>query len=192
MTPRMLADSAGRRSFIGGSDARIIMGDDKAALLRLWKEKRGEVEPKDLSGDLLVQLGALTEHLNQHWYEKNVGHSVGMQSRTQRVRFPGLRRRTPWPPPFSSMNSTPADLIAPTIRSAVSPRPPRGPSKASRRLMVGIDTSAAFAKSSCDQSSSARAALTWRIDTFSIDFLSILVDTFSIEFLTNQTWVESQ
>ena len=46
-----------RRSFIGGSDARIIMGDDEAALLRLWREKRGEVEPEDLSGDLLVQLG---------------------------------------------------------------------------------------------------------------------------------------
>ena len=46
---------AQRRSFIGGSDARIIMGDDEATLLRLWKEKRGEVEPEDLSGDLLVQ-----------------------------------------------------------------------------------------------------------------------------------------
>ena len=31
-----------------GSDARIIMGDDEAALLRLWREKRGEVEPEDL------------------------------------------------------------------------------------------------------------------------------------------------
>ena len=33
-----------RRSFIGGSDARIIMGNDEAALLRLWREKRGEAE----------------------------------------------------------------------------------------------------------------------------------------------------
>ena len=31
-----------RRYFIGGSDARIIMGNDEAALLRLWREKRGE------------------------------------------------------------------------------------------------------------------------------------------------------
>ena len=30
-----------RRYFIGGSDARIIMGDNEAALLRLWREKRG-------------------------------------------------------------------------------------------------------------------------------------------------------
>jgi predicted phage-related endonuclease len=65
-----------RRSFIGGSDARTIMGDDEAALVRLWKEKRGEVEPEDLSGDLLVQLGAVTEQLNRHWYEKNTGQAV--------------------------------------------------------------------------------------------------------------------
>jgi hypothetical protein len=39
-----------RRSFIGGSDARIIMGADEPALLRLWREKRGEAEPEDPSG----------------------------------------------------------------------------------------------------------------------------------------------
>jgi predicted phage-related endonuclease len=66
----------GRRFFIGGSDARIIMGDDQAALLRLWREKRGEAESDDLSGELLVQLGAVTERLNRHWYEKNTGHVV--------------------------------------------------------------------------------------------------------------------
>jgi predicted phage-related endonuclease len=65
-----------RRSFIGGSDARIIMGDDEVALLQLWREKRGEAEPEDLSGDLLVQLGTVTEHLNRHWYEKNTGQVV--------------------------------------------------------------------------------------------------------------------
>ena len=55
--------SADRRYFIGGSDARIIMGDDEAALLRLWREKRGEIEPEDLSGNLVVQLGVATEDL---------------------------------------------------------------------------------------------------------------------------------
>jgi len=68
--------SGDRRSFIGGSDARIIMGDDQTALLRLWQEKCGEIEPEDLSGDLLVQLGTVTEHLNRHWYEKNTGQVV--------------------------------------------------------------------------------------------------------------------
>src|ERR1700733_14865506 len=66
-----------RCSFIGGSDARIIMGDDQGALIRLWREKRGEVGPEDLSGVLVVQLGTATEDLNRCWYERNTGHSVG-------------------------------------------------------------------------------------------------------------------
>ena len=61
--------SKDRRYFIGGSDARIIIGDDEPALLRLWREKRGEVEPEDLSGNLVVQLGLATEDLNRRWYE---------------------------------------------------------------------------------------------------------------------------
>ena len=65
--------SSDRRAFIGGSDARTIMGDDEAALLRLWREKRGEVEPEDLSGILMVQLGTVTEDLNRRWYERNTG-----------------------------------------------------------------------------------------------------------------------
>src|SRR4051794_29257958 len=65
-----------RRSFIGGSDARIIMGPDEAALLRLWREKRGEAEPPDLSGNLLVQLGRATEDLNRRWFEANTHQSI--------------------------------------------------------------------------------------------------------------------
>jgi hypothetical protein len=54
-----------RRSFIGGSDDRIIMSPDEAALIRLWKEKRGEAEAEDLSGNLIVQLGVATEGRNR-------------------------------------------------------------------------------------------------------------------------------
>ena len=77
-----------RRHFIGGSDARIIMGDDEAALLRLWREKRGEVEPADLSGNLPVQLGLVTEDLNWRWYEANSGQVVVDVQR--RIRHPVL------------------------------------------------------------------------------------------------------
>jgi hypothetical protein len=52
------------------------MGDDEEALLRLWREKRGEVEPKDLSGNLIVQLGIVTEDLNRRWYEANNGQVI--------------------------------------------------------------------------------------------------------------------
>src|SRR5271166_6005800 len=62
-----------RRHFVGGSDARVIMGGDEAALIRLWKEKRGEVEPEDMSDNLIVQLGVATEALNRTWYERNTG-----------------------------------------------------------------------------------------------------------------------
>jgi predicted phage-related endonuclease len=65
-----------RRSFIGGSDARIIMGNDETALVRLWREKRGEVGPEDLSGNLIVQLGTVTEDLNRAWYERNSGWRI--------------------------------------------------------------------------------------------------------------------
>jgi predicted phage-related endonuclease len=65
-----------RRYFIGGSDARIIMGGDEAALVRLWQEKRGEIEPADLSGDLIVQLGLVTEELNRAWFERNSEYRV--------------------------------------------------------------------------------------------------------------------
>jgi predicted phage-related endonuclease len=65
-----------RRGFIGGSDARIIMGNDEAALIHLWREKRGEIEPENLSGNLLVQLGLATEEFNRFWYERNTGRRV--------------------------------------------------------------------------------------------------------------------
>ncbi len=78
MAPNSLrqADYTSRRTFIGGSDARIIMGEDESALLHLWKEKRGEVEPVDLSSDLIVQLGRVTEELNRHWYERHTDHVI--------------------------------------------------------------------------------------------------------------------
>ena len=66
----------GRSAFIGGSDAKIIMGDDEAMLLRLWREKRGELEPEDLSDNLIVQLGTVTEDLNRRWYERNTGQTI--------------------------------------------------------------------------------------------------------------------
>ena len=78
-----------RRQYIGGSDARIIMGNDEFDLQRLWREKRGEAEPQNLSDSLIVQLGLATEHLNRTWYERTTGQVVrDVQSW---VRHPVLR-----------------------------------------------------------------------------------------------------
>jgi predicted phage-related endonuclease len=65
------------------------MGADEAALLRLWQEKRGEIDPEDLSGNLIVQLGLVTEALNRHWYERNTGQTV--ECLQHRLRHPVLR-----------------------------------------------------------------------------------------------------
>jgi predicted phage-related endonuclease len=81
-------DAHRRRYFIGGSDARVVMGDDEAALLRLWREKRGEIEPEDLSGNLIVQLGVATENLNRRWYQANSGQVLTDVQR--RIRHPIL------------------------------------------------------------------------------------------------------
>jgi predicted phage-related endonuclease len=75
-----------RRAFIGGSDARIIMGQDESDLVRLWREKRGEVEPEDLSENLIVQLGRATEVLNLQWYQRCAGQAI--TNRQKHVRHP--------------------------------------------------------------------------------------------------------
>ena len=85
----MVLSTRDRRGFIGGSDARIIMGDDEAALLRLWREKRGEIDPEDFSANLIVQLGIVTEELNRHWYERNTG---GLVTAVQRQVFHPVKR----------------------------------------------------------------------------------------------------
>src|SRR3982075_4514405 len=79
-----------RMNFVGGSDARIIMGKDEKALLRLWREKRGEAAALDLSGVLIVQLGLVTEDLNRRWYELNSGHRIGDIQRH------AIHRTIPW------------------------------------------------------------------------------------------------
>jgi predicted phage-related endonuclease len=87
----MRASVCERRRFIGGSDARIIMGNDEAALRRLWQEKRGEAGPKDFSGNLVVQLGAATEDLNRAWYERNTGQRItAVQRRVKHSAIPWM------------------------------------------------------------------------------------------------------
>jgi predicted phage-related endonuclease len=78
-----------RRGFIGGSDARVIMGSDNESLVRLWREKRGEVQPEDLSDNLIVQLGSVTEDLNRRWYEHNSGHAIKDVQR--RIKHPVIK-----------------------------------------------------------------------------------------------------
>src|SRR5205085_5952231 len=78
-----------RRNMVGGSDAKVIVGQDEAGLIRVWREKRGEIEPPDLSGNLIVQLGVVTESLNRHWFERNTRQTLRDVQR--RIRHPVIR-----------------------------------------------------------------------------------------------------
>src|SRR3981189_135127 len=99
-----------RMAFIGGSDARIIMGKDEKTLLRLWQEKRGELANLDLSGVLIVQLGLATEDLNRRWFEQNSGHRI---SDIQRH---AVHRTIPW------MAATLHGLVKETARAKSEPK----------------------------------------------------------------------
>ncbi len=65
------------------------MGQDEKALIRLWQEKRGEIGPEDLSTNLIVQLGLVTEDINRQWYERNTGNAS--KDVQYRVRHPVIR-----------------------------------------------------------------------------------------------------
>jgi len=56
-----------RKGFIGGSDCTLIAQGKWADL---WEIKTGRREPDDLSDNIAVQLGVLTENFNLNWFEK--------------------------------------------------------------------------------------------------------------------------
>jgi predicted phage-related endonuclease len=65
-----------RADCIGGSDANVILSGAPELVLKLWREKRGEEAPEDLSSRLPVMLGSWTEAFNRQWYEKCTGQEV--------------------------------------------------------------------------------------------------------------------
>jgi hypothetical protein len=150
-----------------------------------YGERCAARQNRQISGNLIVQLGLATEQFNRRWYERTTGQIIKdvqswvrhpvirwmaatldgiVEGSRGRPRRPVLsvfsvadeRRRTPGPPPFSLVNSIPAPCRAFRILSLVSVRPPNGPSLASNRLIVGMETLAAAANSSWDQAKSAR------------------------------------
>ena len=139
MQVRMVADSANRRSFVGGSDARIIMGDDDAALLRLWREKRGEA----------IQARLKPASITIDYFP--------------RFSFTGVRSRTPGPPPFSSMNTTPSRIKTSLIELSVAGSPAYRPT--SMFEIVFRCKPVAAAKSLTVQFSAALAILTCALVT---------------------------
>src|ERR1700737_1577675 len=52
-------------------------------------EKRGGVGPEDLSENLIVQLGTVTEELNRRWYERNTG--LAIKDVQRRIQHPVIK-----------------------------------------------------------------------------------------------------
>jgi YqaJ-like viral recombinase domain len=69
-------------------------GSSWAATERLssaYGARNGEADPEDLSGNLIVQLGAATEALNRIWYERNTGQRVtDVQKRVKHSAIPWM------------------------------------------------------------------------------------------------------
>ena len=70
------------------------MADDEAALPRLWREKRGEVEPEDLSGDLIVRFGVVTAPPNATGSNATAAVAICAYGASENVRLalPHFRR----------------------------------------------------------------------------------------------------
>jgi hypothetical protein len=148
------AEGLTRPNFIGGSDARIIMGQDEKALSHLWQEKRGEVGPENLSGprDREPQSPVVrTQHRERH-------HRTHLRQLSGAAYADGFFNRTPSPPPFFSMNSMPASSSARRItRSLAAVNEVAAPVSSARRIVVS-PTDDERARSSALQRRSARAA----------------------------------
>tara|TARA_R100000544_G_scaffold34206_2_gene20909 strand:+ start:99 stop:893 length:795 start_codon:yes stop_codon:yes gene_type:complete len=63
-----------RKGFIGGSDCVKIM---QGNWLELWQIKTGLVEPEDLSRNIAVQMGNLTEEFNLKWFADEYNTTIG-------------------------------------------------------------------------------------------------------------------
>jgi hypothetical protein len=167
--------AGGFAQILNNSDRRLRRprhhGPGREGLIRPWQEKRGEVEPEALSGNPIVQVGLVTEDLNRQWYERNTWDAPkNIQCRVRQpvIRwmaatfdyivagtgalaadfhaFLRLRNRTPAPPPFSSINSTPAASSAFCNFDRAS-KDTGGPKLPSRRLTVGSESPARVASS---------------------------------------------
>ena len=106
------------------------MGNDEGRLVRLWqREARRGGAGGILSGDLIVQLGTITEDLNRSWYERGSGNAVEQVQR--RVLHPVTNG---WAPRWMGEFSRPGAGIRSQIHAALEFL---GRSKSCRRKAYG-------------------------------------------------------
>ena len=82
LTPEQIA---ARKGMMTASRIAPLMTGDVEAIMRLYQEMVGELEPEDLTGLWPVRLGEATEALNLEWFERKnnlklAGHGVFIKS----------------------------------------------------------------------------------------------------------------
>lgn len=65
-----------RQRLIGGSDANTILSGDQGRIIKLWREKRGEIESENLDHILPVRMGQWTEPFNRTWFTEQTGREI--------------------------------------------------------------------------------------------------------------------
>ena len=58
------------------SHLKSVFGAPGICGVKTRETKTGEVDPEDLSANLIVQLGCVTEDLNRRWYELNTSQVI--------------------------------------------------------------------------------------------------------------------
>lgn len=83
---------AKRRTFLGGSDANILIHGSPEDVTDLWRAKRGEVEDDLGAFNLQALMGQWTEPLHVAWFMHQTGRTVtenGVQKRSERFPWMG-------------------------------------------------------------------------------------------------------
>lgn len=104
----------GRRGFIGGSDGRVIVSAEKAALIPLWKKERDEADSKGQRASSRLRLSGARR---QGTAQVPSLHPVSSADCWLFKLFvfllnPGSCNRTPTPPPVSGIKTNAAASIA--------------------------------------------------------------------------------
>jgi hypothetical protein len=144
----------GRRHFVDGSDARIIMGADEAGLILVLKEQRGEAKPEIRGATSRFRISAARRQSTARVPHQGSSAVRWLFRLLFYILDPGSRRPTPTPSPSSGTKLNPAASIADNNFSTVLSRVSR---PVSNRLTVSASAHAASARPAVPQSRSARA-----------------------------------
>jgi predicted phage-related endonuclease len=73
LSPEQISERTG---YLGVSDLNYICGDDADRIFKLWEVKTGRSDPEDLSDNVAVNMGSVTEMFNLALFQKKSGFKI--------------------------------------------------------------------------------------------------------------------